>query len=298
MKPGPWIKAARLRTLPLAFSSIILGTCLAAGQGYFDGITLLLTLLTTLCYQVLSNYANDYGDGIRGTDAQRTGEQRAVASGAISQKDMRRAVQFMALLSFLLGTYLSFWATRGQPWWVGSLFTLLGLTAIWAAIRYTVGGRAYGYHGWGDFFVLAFFGWLGVGGAYFLQSLVWDPMITFPASSLGLLAAGVLNVNNMRDRENDHKHKKYTLAVRLGARGAKLYHGALLLLAFDLAFIYNRLQPASGWQNLYFLAILPLGFHLWRVSKAQRPEDYEPLLKQLAISTLLFSVLFGVGRIL
>lgn len=298
MKLSLWIQAARLRTLPLAFSSIILGTCLAANQGYFDGLTLVLTLLTTLCYQVLSNYANDYGDGIRGTDARRTGEQRAVASGAISQEAMRRAVQVMAWVSFGLGTFLSFWATRSLPFWTGGLFTVLGLAAIWAAIRYTVGGKAYGYQGLGDFFVLAFFGWLGVGGSYFLQALVWDPLITLPATSLGLLAAGVLNVNNMRDRENDRQHQKYTLAVRLGARGAKVYHGILILVAFDLAFIYNWLRPASAWQNLYFLALIPLGFHLWRIGKAQEPADFEPLLKQLAIFTLFFSVLFGVGRIL
>ena len=298
MAQNKWVAAARLRTLPLAFSSIILGTCLAAVNGHYNWLTFVLCLTTTLFYQILSNYANDYGDGIRGTDAERTGEQRAVATGAISAGQMKRAVILMSLLSFLSGTVLSFYATRDLPLWVSAGFAALGLLAILAAITYTVGRRAYGYSGFGDISVLLFFGWVGVAGSYFLQTNFLNWEVFLPATAVGFLAMGVLNLNNMRDMDTDRKHHKKTLALRLGLRYAKIYQGVLVILAFDLAFLYNRLQPAGTWQSLYFVTIPFLILHLLRVTKAQQPKDFEPLLKQLALTTLLFSLLLGIGRII
>lgn len=293
-----WIQAARLRTLPLALSSIIIGTGLAYDQGDFDAGILGLTLLTTLLYQVLSNYANDFGDGIRGTDAARIGEQRAVASGTISVTQMKRAVYITAALAFISGTALSIWATREADLAITLLFLGLGFLAILAAIFYTVGKQAYGYNGLGDLFVLLFFGGLGVLGSFYLQTLRWDSLIILPAASAGLLATAVLNVNNMRDRLSDWEHGKRTLAVRLGHRGAKLYQGILLVGGFDLAFLYNRLRPDDIYQNLYFLSLIPLVYHLYRVLGAEKPQDFEPLLKQMALTTLLFSLLFTLGRVL
>lgn len=293
-----WIQAARLRTLPLAFSSILVGTGLAYDQGKFDAGILGLTLLTTLLYQVLSNYANDYGDGIRGTDAARVGEQRAVASGAISVAQMRKAVFITAGLAFISGTALSVWATREAGLTITLLFIGLGLLAILAAIYYTVGKQAYGYNGLGDLFVLLFFGGLGVLGSFYLQTLRWDPLIILPAGAVGLLATAVLNVNNMRDRLSDLEHGKRTLAARLGHRAAKLYQGILLVGAFDLAFLYNRLRPDGIFQNLYFLSLIPLIYHLYQIFHAEKPQDFEPLLKQMALTTLLFSLLFAIGRVL
>lgn len=298
MHLNSWIKAARLRTLPLAFSSIILGTCLAASHGHFDGLIFLLTLLTTLSYQILSNYANDYGDGMKGTDASRTGEQRAVASGLISARAMRGAVVLFALLSAVLGTVLSIWATRGLPAIVTWGFVLLGLLAIVAAITYTVGRKAYGYHGLGDISVYLFFGLVGVGGSYFLQANMLPWGILLPASSVGLLSAGVLNLNNMRDIHSDRQAGKKTLAVLLGLRGAKLYHLLLIVLAFDCAFLYNMLHPGSFWRHLYWLSLPLLLLNLRAALKAQKPEDFEPLLKVLAITTLLFALLFGIGWVI
>ena len=298
MNVKPWIAAARLRTLPLAFSSIILGTLLAASMGHFNGWVFILSLLTTLCYQILSNYANDYGDGIRGTDADRVGEQRAVASGLITAAQMKRAVWIFAILSLIFGTALSFIATRNLPWVVTLTFVILGVGAVIAAITYTVGKNAYGYHGLGDLAVLLFFGVVGVAGSYFLQTNILNWEVFLPAASLGLLAVGVLNLNNMRDLDNDRKAGKNTLAVLFGLQGAKIYHGVLLLLAFDLAFFYNQLLPSGFWQNLYFLTLPLLAFNLIKVSRARKREDFEPLLKQLAITTLLFSILFGVGKLI
>jgi len=293
-----WVKAARLRTLPLAFASIILGTALAAADGEFDGLTFFLALLTTLFYQVLSNYANDYGDGVKGTDDNRIGEQRAIASGLISAAAMKKAVILFSILSFLSGTILSFWATRDGNIFIAYLFTALGVLAIIAAIKYTVGKKAYGYSGFGDLFVLVFFGWVGVGGSYFLQTLVWSFDVLLPASSLGFLAMAVLNLNNMRDIESDRQAGKNTLALKLGLAKAKVYHTLLLILAFDFAFVYNRLNPGSFWQNLYFISIPFLVLNLLKVRKANEAKDFEPLLKQMALTTLLFAITYGLGKIL
>jgi 1,4-dihydroxy-2-naphthoate octaprenyltransferase len=294
----PWIAAARLRTLPLAFSSIILGTCLAAARGHFNVPVFILCLLTTLFYQVLSNYANDYGDGIKGTDDQRVGEQRAIAAGTISLGAMRRAITLFAVLSFASGTGLSILATRDMDVWVTLTFILLGLLAILAAITYTVGNRAYGYYGLGDLAVLIFFGIVGVGGSFFLQAGSLDWEVLLPAVATGLLAVGVLNLNNMRDIDTDRVNGKNTLVVHFGLRGAKVYHLVLLVLAFDLAFIYNLMVEGSFWQNLYWLVLPLLLLNLNAALRAQTPSDFEPLLKVLAITTLLFSLLFGIGQIL
>ena len=224
-----WIAAARLRTLPLAFSSILLGTFLASFYGSFNPWVLVLCLLTTLLYQVLSNYANDYGDGVKGTDDNRKGEKRSVASGVISANQMKTAVYIVAALAFVSGTALSVLGTVGLSMLTTGLFILLGILAIWAAIRYTVGDSAYGYKGLGDVYVLIFFGWLGVIGSFFLQAQSINYWIILPATAVGFLAAGVLNLNNMRDREEDAKNGKITLAVRFGEKKAKLYQAILII---------------------------------------------------------------------
>lgn len=293
-----WIAAARLRTLPLAFSSIILGSCLAASSGGFSWIVLTLCLLTTLCYQILSNYANDYGDGVKGTDDNRIGEKRAVAAGIISPAQMKKAVILFSILSLIFGTALSILATKGLSIYITLLFVVLGILAVIAAITYTVGDKAYGYRGFGDVFVLLFFGYVGVVGSYFLQTNEWNWMVFLPASSVGFLAMGVLNLNNMRDIKTDAENGKRTLPVILGLRKAKYYHGFLIILAIDCAFIYNGLVDGSAWQNLYFISIPFLLMGLFKIRKSFDPEDFEPQLKVLAITTLLFSLSFGIGQVL
>ncbi len=293
-----WIQAARLRTLPLAFASIILGSLLAKSQGFFDWLIFLLCILCTLVYQILSNYANDYGDGLKGTDADRVGEVRATAAGLISVRAMRNAVRLFTALAIILGSALSIYACKDYGWEYQLGFSLLGLLATWAAINYTVGDKAYGYAGLGDLFVLVFFGFVGVGGSYFLQTGQWSFDVLLPATSLGLMAIAVLNLNNMRDREGDARSGKNTLALRLGEKGAKAYHAILLIVAFDAAFLYNRINPGSMWQNMYFVVLPFLVINLLKVLKAQGPKDYEPLLKQMALTTLLFALLFGIGKAL
>jgi len=290
-----WIAAARLRTLPLAFSSILLGTFLASFYGSFNPWVLVLCLLTTLLYQVLSNYANDYGDGVKGTDDNRKGEKRSVASGVISANQMKTAVYIVAALAFVSGTALSVLGTVGLSMLTTGLFILLGILAIWAAIRYTVGESAYGYKGLGDVYVLIFFGWLGVIGSFFLQAQSINYWIILPATAVGFLAAGVLNLNNMRDREEDAKNGKITLAVRFGEKKAKLYQAILIIGALILTsvFVWHETQSIMGF---LFLITLPILLNvLVKSIKAETPEQFDPLLKPLALGTLLFSITTGLG---
>lgn len=290
-----WIAAARLRTLPLAFSSILLGTFLASFYGSFNPWVLVLCLLTTLLYQVLSNYANDYGDGVKGTDDNRRGEKRSVASGVISASQMKTAVYIVAVLAFISGTALSFLGTVGMSFIVTIVFIVLGILAIWAAIRYTVGKSAYGYKGLGDIYVLVFFGWLGVIGSFFLQAQSVNFWIILPATAVGMLAAGVLNLNNLRDREGDAKNGKITIVVRLGESKAKVYQAFLILgaVVFTSIFAWHETQSVMGF---LFLVTLPILLNVLRKSlKAKTPEEFDPLLKPLALGTLLFSITTGLG---
>ncbi len=290
-----WIAAARLRTLPLAFSSILLGTFIASFYGEINPWVLVLCLLTTLFYQVLSNYANDYGDGVKGTDSNRTGEKRSVASGAISAAQMKKAVYLMAALAFISGSYLSILGTRGLPAIITVVFIALGILAIWAAIKYTVGKSAYGYKGYGDIYVIAFFGWLGVLGTFYLQAHHINLWVFLPATSVGMLAAGVLNLHNMRDREEDAKNGKITLAVKLGENAAKNYQAILILgaILFTTIFVWHETQSVMGY---LFLVVSPLLIRvLIKSYRATTSAEFDPLLKPLAIGTLIFSIFTGLG---
>lgn len=291
----PWIAAARLRTLPLAFSCILLGTFLAAFHGEFSSPILIWSLITTLFYQVLSNYANDYGDGVKGTDDHRKGEKRAVASGEISAIQMKKAVLIMAVLSWLSGAWLSYLGTRLADDWVFYLFLVLNTGAVSSAIRYTVGGTAYGYKGFGDIYVLIFFGWIGVMGSYFLQTGSFDYFTLLPATSVGFLAMGVLNLNNMRDRESDIAAGKNTVPVRIGMRAAKVYHSILLIGALLLMAVYVYFNAESVW-SWSFLLVAPIIVVQWsKAMKASGPAEFDPLLKPLAIGTLFFCLIAGAG---
>jgi 1,4-dihydroxy-2-naphthoate octaprenyltransferase len=290
-----WIAAARLRTLPLALSSIILGSLIARFHGRFSMVIMVLCMLTATLYQILSNYANDLGDGLKGTDANRIGEKRAVASGLISISEMKKAVILFAVLSLLSGSYLSWFATQHQPIYITVLFVGLGIAAVVAALKYTMGKGAYGYSGLGDVFVLLFFGWIGVGGAYFLNAKQLPVNILLPATAVGFLAVGVLNLNNLRDMENDARAGKRTLVVLLGRHRAKIYQTVLLggALILQTAFTFGQ---SAAWGGYLFLATSPIILiNLKNTWAATQPETFDPLLKPLAISTLLFCLLAGIG---
>ncbi|REE02060.1 1,4-dihydroxy-2-naphthoate polyprenyltransferase [Marinoscillum furvescens] len=295
MELKAWIQAFRLRTLPLAFSSIFLGSFLASSQGMFDGVILAWSLITTLFLQVLSNLANDYGDATSGVDGdQRTGPKRTVSAGLISKKAMKRALIVFSVLSLASGFYLTFLAF-GDQWAQVSVFVVLGIAAVAAAIKYTVGKNPYGYAGFGDFFVLLFFGFVGVGGSYYLYTHALDWAVLLPAASCGLLAVGVLNVNNIRDIESDQLSGKYSIPVRIGRAAAVWYQWLLLALAVVCMVVFFMIQRAS-WESYVFLLCLPLlGRNAWAVKTKTTSNELDPYLKQLALTTLLFVLLVGLG---
>jgi len=292
----PWIQAARLRTLPLSISGILVGSAYAYHQGFSDWRIVVLALLTTLGLQVLSNYANDYGDGVKGTDANRIGEKRLVAAGIISAKQMKRAVLITANITFILALGLIYIAFGKENFVLSLIFILLGISSIGAAIKYTVGKGAYGYSGFGDVFVFVFFGWVSVIGSNFLYTHVIDWKLFLPASSIGLLSVAVLNLNNMRDIENDTIAGKNTLVVKMGLNWAKKYQEACIAMASILFIVFCIVVKVSAIPVL--IINIPLLLHIGKIKKSEKYEDFDPELKKVALSTFALSVLFWLALLL
>ena len=299
---SPWIGAMRPRTLPLALATILLGTLLAADRGFFDATLLVLTALTATAYQILSNLSNDLGDALRGADDRRAegAEKRAVASGLITASSMRRAVDIATLVALLLTAATSWMGTRGLSPAFFILFVLLGIAAIASARGYTLGRFAYGYRGLGDLFVLFFFGPVGVAGSFFLQTQSWDWLMLLPGLSVGLFAAGVLNLNNMRDIETDRAAGKNTLAGKMGLSMARLYQLLLLFQGWLAATLFVLVQaPVTCSRSFLFAATLPLMAETaWKGWKAKTPVEFDKLLKPLALQTVLFALLMGIGLLI
>ena len=285
-----WIQAARLRTLPLSVSGIIVGSAYAYYQGFSDWRIVILALLTTLGLQVLSNYANDYGDGVKGTDANRIGEKRLVAAGIITAEQMKKAVIIAAILTFIIALLLIYVAFGKENFALSLIFILLGIGSIGAAIKYTVGKSAYGYSGFGDVFVFIFFGLVSVVGSNFLFTHFIDWKLFLPATAIGLLSVAVLNLNNMRDIENDKIAGKNTLVVKMGLKWAKYYHQIIIVLGMICFMIFAILIETS---TLPILIInIPIILHMNKVDKSQNYEDFDPELKKVALSTFALSILF------
>lgn len=294
-----WISSMRLRTLPLSVSGIILASSFAAYNGFFQWDIFILAILTTLSFQILSNLANDYGDGVKGTDNDdRIGPERAVQSGVISADSMFGAIKISILISIGLAFSLIFTAFGVRHFLLTLIFFALGIAAVVAAIRYTVGNNAYGYNGLGDVYVFVFFGLVSVIGGYVLYAKQIDHVVFLPACTIGLLSAAVLNLNNMRDIESDKKSNKITLTVKLGLKKAKKYHLALVLAAIILSFLFGILYFTSLFNLIYFVAFIPLIRHLILVSKNEDPKHLDGELKKLALSTFLLAVLMGIGHLL
>ncbi|HEX8529412.1 MAG TPA: 1,4-dihydroxy-2-naphthoate polyprenyltransferase [Cytophagales bacterium] len=299
MNAKAWISAARPRTLPLALASIGMGSFLAAGVQAFSLRVFLLCAFTTIFLQVLSNLANDYGDSVHGADSQeRQGPQRAVQSGVISARQMRTAMIVFALLSLGTGIWLLYEALKDASARTIGLFFGLGLCAIAAAVTYTAGKRPYGYAGLGDASVLLFFGLLGVLGTYYLHVKSISPLLVLPALSCGFFATAVLNVNNIRDIESDRKAGKKSIPVRLGREAAVRYHWLLLGAGLGCAVAYVALTYASPWQLLFLVTLPLLGRNALAVKRNRTAASLDPYLKQMALTTLLFVLTFGLGQLI
>lgn len=302
-----WIEAARVRTLPLSVSGIILGCFYAMSQARPNWKIFTFAITTTLLLQILSNFANDYGDGIKGTDNQdRVGPKRAIQSGVISAAAMKRAMAFTSMLTMLSAITLIYFAFKDTNLVFSLFFLTLGAIAVASAIRYTVGNTAYGYRGYGDVFVFVFFGWVSTLGVSFMYLKEIDPFLILPASAIGLLSVGVLNLNNMRDEASDKKAGKNTIVVKIGGAAAKKYHYFLIVSAMVLmlvfAFLFDWYKDGDpGRLNfdmyLFLIAYIPLVRHLKTVHANQEPRLLDPELKKLAISTFLISVLMSLSLI-
>jgi len=293
-----WISAARLRTLPLSVAGIITGTALAVEYKTFSWDIFIYAIFTTLGLQILSNFANDYGDGVKGTDNnERVGPMRALQSGIITDTEMKKAMIITSVITMLFALALIYAAFGSENFMFSVLFFLLGLLSVAAAIKYTVGESAYGYRGLGDIFVFLFFGLLSVLGMFFLYWHQLYVLLVLPAISIGLLSTAVLNLNNMRDRISDKNAGKHTLVVKLGAEKAKKYHYSLILIALLSQLLFVILTK-NYWLGLAFIAFIPLLIHLKTVAENTIPKDLDPELKKVALSTFLFSLLFLVGALL
>lgn len=294
-KKEAWLHAVRLRTLPLALASIFAGSFLAEWKNAFRWEILLLASLTTIFLQILSNLSNDYGDTVHGADSsERQGPVRAVQSGLISLSEMKMAMYFLGFLSLISGLMLIYVAVQDLK--IFLIFLGLGLAAIWAAITYTSGNNPYGYAGLGDVSVFLFFGLLGVLGTFFLHTLSFDSNTLWIAFSLGVFSTAVLNINNIRDIESDSKAGKKSIPVRIGRVKAVQYNWALLVSGYLslIAFVYSTGNHLSLLALVAWPVMMKVGYG---VQHAKSSVQTDPFLKKMAISTLLWVILFGIGLI-
>jgi 1,4-dihydroxy-2-naphthoate octaprenyltransferase len=301
-----WIKAARLRTLPLSLSGIIMGSFIARWKlygegGVWDWRIFALALLVTLLYQILSNYANDYGDGVKGTDAKRVveAEARAVASGKITAKQMKNAVIILSVLSFAATVGLLYVAFIPEYMNEFYMFIGLGIASILAAIGYTIGKKPYGYMGLGDLFVFIFFGLVSVCGSYFLftKSFSWDMLL--PGTAVGMMSMAVLNLNNMRDIESDRLSGKNSFALRIGFKNAMIYEMVLLQLPLIFMLVFFGVNGFFQSQNYYVFIVMILLLPLMKLRRhimaVKNPRELDPFLKQVGIMTFMMAVLTAAG---
>lgn len=282
----------RLRTLPLAASCILAGAAVAKTHTPIDSFIVILTLTTTFLLQILSNLANDYGDFSHGVDNEyRVGPIRAMQSGAIGRVQMKRALIITTALTLICGVYLLWTVFAPQQQFFQALVMLvLGLAAIAAAVKYTVGNNPYGYRGLGDLFVFIFFGPVGVLGTFYLLTGEWDTWAVLPAMSTGLYSTAVLNLNNLRDHLNDAASGKQTLVVKMGFQNGKIYQSALVLVGTGalIEWIVFKGSAAQCWSFVPALAQCLLLVKVW---KCETPAALDGELKKVALLTFLVSIL-------
>ena len=304
-----WIEAARVRTLPLSVSGILVGSFYAMSQAEFKNHwdIVILALTTTLGLQILSNFANDYGDGVNGMDNDdRVGPKRAIQSGTITPGTMRYAIFITAFLTLVSAMLLIYFSFKGKHLIYSLVFFVLGILAIASAIRYTVGKNPYGYRGFGDIFVFVFFGLVSTLGVSFMILKKIDPILILPATSIGLLSVSVLNLNNMRDESSDRKSGKNTLVVQNGGAWAKKYHFFLIITAIVLLVVFAVIFDFYKDNNpgniniddyFFFVFFIPLFFHLKKVYKNTEPRLLDPELKKVALATFFLCFVLSIEMI-
>lgn len=291
-KTKSWLHALRLRTLPLSVAGILMGSAVALIMSKWNSLIFTFALITTVLFQILSNLANDLGDTIKGTDNEdRIGPSRAVQSGIITRKEMLTAIVLTSILSLISAGVLIYFSLPGMTMNTLIIYIVLAILSVAAAITYTIGKKAYGYHGLGDLMVLIFFGFVSVIGVFVLYTKSFENELILPSLTVGLLSMAVLNLNNMRDFRNDAANNKNTLVVRMGATRAKFYHALLILLALlSLGVFIQHLDIKP-----LYLSLLPgilLIVHLRKVMQIADPKDFDPELKKVALSTFFIALIF------
>lgn len=299
MKIKAWLNAARLRTLPLSVSGIIVGSGLAAVLGKWDGLIFSLAMLTTIGFQVISNFANDLGDSQKGTDNDnRVGPKRTIQAGLLSQKEMKVGIFITALISILSAISLIYISAENLSSQALFIYLVLAGLCVLAAITYTVGKNAYGYRGLGDLMVFIFFGLVSVMGVFHLYGLGFEWLVLFPSVTIGLWSTAVLNLNNLRDIENDRKSKKNTLIVQLGFKKGKIYHAFLIIGGALMWWSTVYLLAITTDNFILFLSLIPsvlLFIHLKKVFLTSMPASLDPELKKVALLTFFSAVLFALA---
>tara|TARA_Y100000766_G_C18899988_1_gene602910 strand:- start:915 stop:1826 length:912 start_codon:yes stop_codon:yes gene_type:complete len=291
-----WIQAARIQTLPLSISGIFVGSSFAYHINSFDNIIFFLSIITAISFQVLSNFANDYGDGILGTDNQRIGPDRVIASGKLSLKELKKGIVINVFISITFSYSLIKYSFKSDYFLI-LIFLILSILSIVAAIKYTMGKSPYGYHGLGDIFVFIFFGYVSVFGSFFLQTKFINYELFILSAIIGFLCVGVLNLNNIRDIENDSAMNKKTIPTRIGFSNAKIYQIFLILFSIVLtALLTSKFKPSYNY-IFVVIGILPLVYHLFKVRQAKNPIEFKPLLKQLAVSNFFYSIFMSIFMI-
>ena len=236
-----WFQGARPKTLGAAIAPVLVGSSIAFYEKSFNLTISLLALLVSVSIQIAVNYANDYSDGIKGTDDQRVGPVRLVGQKLASPKSVKTAAILFFLIAALAGLIITI---LSQQWW----FLLLGLSAFIAAWTYTGGPKPYGYAGLGEVFVFIYFGLVAVIGTTYAQTLFFKPYFLLYAISIGLFASAILVANNLRDREKDKQNNKNTLAVKLGDQKTRNLYVLFMVLPFILIvslFIFNTINPGT-----------------------------------------------------
>ena len=292
-----WIRAARPRTVLLSFSGVLLGGFLAVRLAingeFFYPFPILFAAITAVLLQILSNLANDYGDFKKGTDnAKRVGPQREMQSGAITEQEIKRGLAFTAGLCLIFGALLIFVFAK-LNWQELAVFAALGIGAVLAALLYTLGKRPYGYRGLGDLFCFLFFGWAAVAGTYYLSAPWFDFSVFLPATAMGFLSNAVLNINNMRDVENDRASGKNSIVVKLGLKKAFVYHCLLIGGAFVCLTVYLVLHQAA-WYSYLFLLLTILFIRDLIAIKKTKPELLDPFLGRQVKRSFLLVVVYGI----
>ena len=274
-----WLTGARLRTLPLAFGPVLLGSASAWSAGSFDPLRATLALLVAVSLQIGVNYANDYSDGIRGTDDHRVGPPRLTGSGLVEPRLVKRAAFLFFAVAVAAGGAL---VVLAGAWWL----IVVGALAVWAAWSYTGGTRPYGYRGLGELVVFVFFGPVATAGTAYVQAgfIPWESLVT--GSAMGFFAAAVLMMNNLRDIDPDQQAGKHTLSVQIGAKASQAVITLFLGFPYLLLLVLAGDYPSSPLAVFTSVLVLVVGFQVWTAS---RPVRLISALQLTSAASLLFA---------